>query len=691
MPEQHRHRLHVLAVRQVDRRERVAQRVGANPLEADLPDPSAPVVPERVVVPRRARAPEDGRRVLQDEPGLRQQPALLHDPLADDRGGVAVQGNRPHGAVGLGVALDPSVPQRGHDANLGVVVAPAAVREAAHAHHTPLATGLVAASGVWCAWAWSLTHGLAQRQGEEHGSARWGSAREGRRFMNLEDPDQNILLTERFGMAMSRPDHDRRYERNRNVLVVGGSGSGKTRGFFEPNIMQMNSDYLVTDPKGETLPRVGHMLEGAGYRILSFNTVDFSKSLHYNPLAYVRDEADILEFVSCLISNTSGDREHAGDPFWENAERLLYVALIGYLVYRCPPEDRSLSGVVTLLSLAKAKESDEGYRSPLDLLFEEVETGLRYVAEGPGGDPGFDPSRRGSYEPSGGVRRVRVADPVPVDSDFALLHYKMFKDAAGKTLKSILVSCNTRMEPFAIPQVRELVSRDEMELDRLGSPGSRRAVFAVMSDTSPLYSFLFAIMLWQAANLMCRRASVEHGGSLPVPVTMLMDEFANIGRLPDIERMVAVVRSRNVSMAFGLQSLSQLKAAYKDNAATIVDCCDTLLFLGGKSTETAKEIAESVGKETVSTITWNESRGASASSTRNWSTLERDLVQPAEVARLPRDEAIVLIAGANPLKDRKYDIEKHPRWDEVYPGHPGASHAEPFDFSEYAERRKRQC
>ncbi|OUO87624.1 conjugal transfer protein TraG [Gordonibacter urolithinfaciens] len=554
-----------------------------------------------------------------------------------------------------------------------------------------LATGLVAASGVWCAWAWSLTHGLAQRQGEEHGSARWGSAREGRRFMNLEDPDQNILLTERFGMAMSRPDHDRRYERNRNVLVVGGSGSGKTRGFFEPNIMQMNSDYLVTDPKGETLPRVGHMLEGAGYRILSFNTVDFSKSLHYNPLAYVRDEADILEFVSCLISNTSGDREHAGDPFWENAERLLYVALIGYLVYRCPPEDRSLSGVVTLLSLAKAKESDEGYRSPLDLLFEEVETGLRYAAEGPGGDPGFDPSRRGSYEPSGGVRRVRVADPVPVDSDFALLHYKMFKDAAGKTLKSILVSCNTRMEPFAIPQVRELVSRDEMELDRLGSPGSRRAVFAVMSDTSPLYSFLFAIMLWQAANLMCRRASVEHGGSLPVPVTMLMDEFANIGRLPDIERMVAVVRSRNVSMAFGLQSLSQLKAAYKDNAATIVDCCDTLLFLGGKSTETAKEIAESVGKETVSTVTWNESRGASASSTRNWSTLERDLVQPAEVARLPRDEAIVLIAGANPLKDRKYDIEKHPRWDEVYPGHPGASHAEPFDFSEYMERRKRQC
>lgn len=505
--------------------------------------------------------------------------------------------------------------------------------------------------------------------------------------MNLEDPDRNIVLTKHFGMAMDRPDHDRRFERNRNVLVVGGSGSGKTRGFFEPNIMQLNSNYLVTDPKGETLPRMGHMLEAAGYKILAFNTVDFSKSLHYNPLAYIRDEADILEFVSCLIENTTGDREHAGDPFWENAERLLYVALIGYLVYRCPPEDCSLSGVVTLLSLAKAKESDESYRSPLDLLFEEVETGMRCVAAFGGDGQGFDPTRRASYDPAGSCRWVKVAEPVPVDSDFALLHYKMFKDAAGKTLKSILVSCNTRMEPFAIPQVRELVSRDEMELDRLGDAEGRRAVFAVMSDTSSLYSFLFSIMLWQTMSILCKRALVEYGGSLPVPVTLLMDEFANIGRLPDVERMVAVVRSRNISMAFGLQSLSQLKAAYKDNAATIVDCCDTLLFLGGKSNETAKEISESVGKETVSTVTWNESRGQSASSTRNWSTLERDLVQPSEVARLPRDEAIVLIAGANPLRDRKFDIEDHRRWREVYPGHPGASHRLPFDYSEYMERR----
>ena len=339
--------------------------------------------------------------------------------------------------------------------------------------------------------------------------------------MNLKDPDQNVILTERFGMAMSRPDHDRRHERNRNVLVVGGSGAGKTRGFFEPNVMQMSANYLVTDPKGESLPRLGHMLEAGGYEILSFNTVDFSKSLHYNPLAYVADEADILEFVACLIDNTTGDKEHAGDPFWENAERLLYVALIGYLIYHCPPDDRSLSGLVTLLSLAKAKESDEDYRSPLDLLFDEVETGMRYVRRA--GEPeGFDPLRRESYNPGGTHRWVRVSEPVAVDADFCLLHYKMFKDAAGKTLKSILVSCNTRMEPFAIPQVRELVSFDEMGLDRLGDAGERRAVFAVMSDTSSLYSFLFAIMMWQTMNVLCKRALVRYGGALPTPVVMLM-------------------------------------------------------------------------------------------------------------------------------------------------------------------------
>ena len=546
-----------------------------------------------------------------------------------------------------------------------------------------LATGLVAACAVWTAWAYGLAHGAGERQGEEHGSARWGSLKEGRKFMDLSRPSDNLIFTEHLGLAMSRPDHDPRYERNRNVLVVGGSGSGKTRGVLEPNIMQMNADYLVTDPKGETLPRVGQMLQDHGYDVRSFNTVDFSKSLHYNPIAYVEDEADVLEFVTCLIANTTGDQEHSGDPFWEKAERLLYVALVGYLVEHCPKADRSLSGLVTLLSMAKAKEDDEDYQSPLDLLFREIETGERYVEAGPA--EGGDILARGAKGGASGFRWVETGEPVAVEDDFCLLHHKMFRDAAGKTMKSILVSCNTRMEPFAIPQVRELVSDDEMELDRLGEPGGRRAVFAIMSDTSPLYSFLFAIMMWQTVNILCRKALVEYGGSLPRPVTMLFDEFANIGKVPDIEKSISVVRSRNISIALFLQSLSQLKGPYKDNAATIVDCCDTTLFLGGKSSETTKQVSEAVGKETVSTVTWNESRGAQASSTRNWNTVERDLVQAAEVAKLPRDEAIVLIAGADPFKDTKFKIEGHPLWPEVHPGHEGALHAEPYDFARRIE------
>lgn len=348
--------------------------------------------------------------------------------------------------------------------------------------------------------------------GKPLGSAKWGTKREGRRFMDLEHPYANIILTQSFGMAMERPDHDRRYELNRNVLVVGGSGSGKTRGYVEPNIMQMNADYLITDPKGETLPRMGHMLQKRGYEIACLNTVDFTKSMHYNPIAYVRDEADVLQFVTCLIENTKGDGEHSGDPFWEKAERLLYVALVGYLVRHCIPEDRSLSGLVTLLSLAKAREDDESYMSPLDLLFHEVETGKRLVPTAGKVDKS-NPMRRaaaGAETPS--YRWVQVSDPVAVESDFCLLHYKMFKDAAGKTMKSILVSCNTRMEPFAIPQVRELVSYDELHIDRLGEEDSKRAVFAVMSDTSPLYSFPFAMLMWQTTNILCDKALKEHGG-----------------------------------------------------------------------------------------------------------------------------------------------------------------------------------
>lgn len=537
----------------------------------------------------------------------------------------------------------------------------------------PLAAGTVAACGVWIAWAYSLIREGNFRSGEEHGSAKWGKRREGRKFMDRRDEFNNIILTEHYGMAMSRARHSKKYDRNRNVLVIGGSGAGKTRGYIEPNIMQMNASYFVTDPKGTTVVNLGWMLEEHGYDVKVFDTIDFSHSAHYNPIAYLRDETDILEFVECFIANTTGDKDHSSDPFWEKAERLLYVALIGYLVYHCPEEDRSFSGLVTLLSLAKAKEGDEDYMSPLDLLFERVRTGMRYVRGGESPAP-YDYGGKGAF---GGAQSgwswVKVGEPVGVDEDFSLLHYKMFKDAAGKTLKSILISCNTRLEPAAIPQVREILSFDEMELDRLGDEGRRIAAFAIMSDTRKTYSFLLAIMMWQTMNLLCDKAPAEHGGSLPTPVTFLFDEFANIGKIPDIESMAAVVRSRNMSISVVLQSIAQLKANYSEETAqTIVDCCDTTLFLGGKSNETNREISEMAGKETVSVLTFNESRGTMSSSTRNWNVVERDLIQAAEVGKMPRDEAIVLIAGTDPLRDAKYDIERHKRWKEVHPGHEGA-------------------
>lgn len=553
-----------------------------------------------------------------------------------------------------------------------------------------LAAGVVATCGIWVAWAYSLLREGNYRTGEEHGSAKWGTRHEGKRFMDTKHPDNNILFTKNFGLVVTRDKHSRKYGRNRNVLVVGGSGSGKTRGYVEPNLMQMNSDYFLTDPKGTTLLNTGDMLEAGGYDIKVFSTVDLSSSLHYNPLAYVHDEADVLEFVECLIANTTGDKDHANDPFWEKAERLLYVALVGYLVAHCPKSDCSISGLITLLALAKAKENNEDYLSPLDLLFEEIETGRKYVErKGTTQTQAFDAFKRRSYDAgtASAFHWIATGDPVAIEDDFCLMHYKMFKDAAGKTLKSILISCNTRMEPFAIPQVRKIVSSDDMELDRLGEADGRRAVFAIMSDTSTLYSFLFAIMMWQTMNIMCKKALADYGGSLPRPVHFVFDEFANIGRLPNMENMIAVVRSRNISMSLILQSLSQLKSQYKDDAATIIDCCDTTLFLGGKSNETNKEISEAIGKQTVSMLTHNESRGTMSSSTRNWNRQERDLIQAAEVGKLDRTKAILLIAGTDPLMDDKFDIETHTRWNQVYPGHDGALYTTPFDFKAYCVRR----
>lgn len=424
-----------------------------------------------------------------------------------------------------------------------------------------------------------------------------------------------------------------------------------------PNVLQMNASLLVTDPKGTLEAELGPALRSAGYEVARIDTVDFGRSARYNPLAYVRTQQDVLEVVDCIIANTTREGPSSADPFWENAERLLYSALVAYLVWHCPEADRNLPGLMTLLSLASASEGDEGYRSPLDVLFDELETGKRCVV-------GDCPRDGGARSFSGGSRVtwVRVAEPLAPEEDFALGRYRAFRVAAGRTLKSIIISCNARLAPLGGEEIRRVLSGDDLGIDLMGEPGRRVAVFATTSDTNGTFSFLLALLVWQATNLLCERALRVHGGSLPTPVHLVLDEFANIGRLPDFERTIAVVRSRNIGVSVILQSLSQLKARYGESAQTIVDCCDTTLFLGGNSNETNRGISEKVGKQTVSVIGASESRGATSSSTQSRQAAERDLIQPSELARLDRRKAVVLIAGANPVLDRKYDPRRHPAW-----------------------------
>ena len=551
-----------------------------------------------------------------------------------------------------------------------------------------ICAGVLLVCAVWIAWSYRLM-AKGARNGEEHGSARWATRAEMRAFGDAKAPDNNIILTKGARLALDRGRFDLKTDRNHNVVVVGGSGSGKTRYYVKPNLMQLNSSYFVTDPKGTLIGETGHLFAEAGYEIRSFNTIDFAESNRYNPLRYVRSEADVLTFVECLIKNTTGDKDHAGDPFWENAERLLYTALVSYLLAHCPEEDRNLPGLLVLLGLAEAKEEDESYMSPLDILFAELETGKKLVKTGEAAEEDFE--SRAFSSGAGGFSWVRTGEPVPPEDDFSLSNYKAFKTAAGKTLKSIIISCNVRLKPLSIKEVSKLLERDEMGLDKLGEEGKRTVVFASMPDTNSTFDFLFAILMWQTLDVLCNVALRRHAGHLPTHVHFILDEFANIGHVPDFERTIAVVRSRNISCSIILQSLAQLKSRYKDDAQTIQDCCDTTLFLGGKSGETNKEISEAVGKQTVSTITFNDSRGSSSSRTRNYNRQERDLIQPSEVGRLPRDEAIVLITGAFPFKDKKYPLERHPRYRHIDPGRPGARHAERFGFASYRTRQKEEA
>ena len=547
----------------------------------------------------------------------------------------------------------------------------------------PLAIGAACACAVWLVWVrWWERRGR-YRKGEEHGSARWATQKEMEAFSDRKDADNNILLTEHAKIRLIDKTHDQRTETNNNVLVIGGPGTGKTRYFVKPNLMQLNANYFITDPKGTLIHDMGWVLEDAGYEIRTFDTIDFDRSLHFNPIEYLKGEADTLRFVECLIRNTTGDDQHSGDPFWENAEKLLYTALISYLLLHCPEEDRSVPGLLSLLALADAREDDEDYMSPLDMLFHEIETGERLmrVAE----SSGYDISSREFQPASSGYAWVRVAKPVRPEDDFALASYKQFKVAAGKTLKSIMVSCNVRMKPFDIAEMKELLAYDEMALDHLGDARAKVAVFCSMSDTDSTFDFVFALLMQQALDTLCEAALSRFSGTLPRCVHFVFDEFANIGTIPDFERMITVTRSRNIAVSMICQSLSQLDENYgENNAATIINACDTLLYLGGKSADTNQKIADMIGKQTVANVSVNDSRGANPTYTHNYGLIERDLMQASEVSRMPRDQALVLINGAQAYLDKKYPLDAHPRRESLE----AASKRGAFDFKRYRARRE---
>lgn len=560
-----------------------------------------------------------------------------------------------------------------------------------------LLAGFCMALVVWMVWLRHVVYIGNYRSGEESGSARWGTVKEGRRFRDLSNPDNNLIFTEKYGLALHRPKYDPELDRNLNVLVVGGSGSGKTFNYVTPNICQLNTNYFITDPKGTLLKDAGYLFTDNGYQVKSFNTINLDESMHYNPLRYVKTDTDILSFVNCFIMNTNGEGK-TSDPFWENAEKMLYTALIALLRDWFPEEDYTLSGLLTLLSLAEAREEDENFMSALDLIFYQIETGKRFARNvGAAGAPrrkgglsrDFTADTGWSWQSSrfrrnyDGVRPAERGGLSP-DEDFALMNYKNFKVAAGRTLKSIIISCNVRLAPIATSGVRQLLEYDEMELDTLGDPDTRTAVFGILSDTDKTLSFLFAIMMWQCIDQLCRKALTDYGGKLPRPVHFIFDEFANIGTIPQIEETIAVTRSRNIGITIILQSMSQLESKYDKKAQTIVDCCDSTLFLGGKSNSTNKEIAEMIGKQTIHQMTYNESSGQSSSASKNLQIQGRDLIDAAEIGKMSRRKAILLIAGTNPLMDDKFDPRRHKRYCYIVDKrNPKRLHEKPFDFKRY--------
>jgi Type IV secretory pathway, VirD4 components len=480
------------------------------------------------------------------------------------------------------------------------------------------------------------------RQGMEYGSARWGKPEDIAPYMDKEFFN-NVILTQTERLTMQGRPKNPKYARNKNILVIGGSGSGKTRFFCKPNLMQMHSSFVITDPKGTVLIECGKLLQRGGYKIKVLNTINFKKSMHFNPLAYLRSEKDILKLVNTIIMNTKGDGEKAGEDFWVKAERLLYCALIGYIWYEAPEAEKNFITLLEMINASEAKEDDEEYQSPVDLLFEQLE----------------------EKEPE----------------HFAVKQYKKYKLAAGKTAKSILISCGARLAPFDIKELRDLMEYDELELDTLGD--RKTALFLIMSDTDTTFNFVIAILQSLLFNLLCDKADDVYGGRLPVHVRCILDEFANIGQIPNFDKLIATIRSREISASIILQSQSQLKSIYKDAADTIVGNCDTTLFLGGKEKSTLKEISEVLGKETIDSFNTSENRGTQVSHGLNYQKLGKELMTQDELAVMDGGKCILQVRGVRPFFSDKYDITKHPNYKYLA----DADKKNEFDIERYMKRK----
>ena len=479
------------------------------------------------------------------------------------------------------------------------------------------------------------------RHGMEYGSARWGNAKDIEPFMSPKFAD-NIILTKTERLMMSNCPPDPKNARNKNVLVVGGSGSGKTRFWLKPNLLQCHSSYVVTDPKGTIVLECGQAMLKNGYKVKILNTINFKKSMHYNPFSYVHSEKDILKLVTTLMTNTKGEGS-GGDPFWEKSERLLLTALIAYLHYEAPVEEQNFATLLEMLNTMQVLEDDEEYQNPVDLLFEEL----------------------GKKKPN----------------SFAVRQYKLYKLAAGKTAKSILISCGARLAPFDIQELRDLTMYDELALDTLGD--KKTALFLIMSDTDSTFNFLISMVYTQLFNLLCDKADDVYGGKLPIHVRCLIDECANIGQIPNLEKLVATIRSREISACLVLQARSQLKAIYKDNADTIIGNMDSQIFLGGSEPGTLKDLSEMLGKETIDAFNTSDTRGNSPSYGTNYSKLGHELLSRDEIAVLDGGKCILQLRGVRPFLSDKYDLTQHPNYKLTSDYNPKNT----FDIEKYLNRK----